>query len=207
VLTNGAISEANILTEAEAALTYQPLDADLTELAALTSTNVAVRTASGWISTNHLWLSDITANNGIVFEVNAGSTTYQLGDGDFITLNANATLGTQNDPWDEMWGNQLWVTSDDELQTFFIGHASGPAIFQITASQPVLMEASTITLDGASSVILQGNNVNAGQFDGNNTAGNTRFLLYDVDNGTLERVSVGIADSGGVGYKVLRIPN
>jgi hypothetical protein len=207
VLTNGAISEANILTEAEAALTYQPLDADLTELAALTSTNVAVRTASGWISTNHLWLSDITANNGIVFEVNAGSTTYQLGDGDFITLNANATLGTQNDPWDEMWGNQLWVTSDDELQTFFIGHASGPAIFQITASQPVLMEASTITLDGASSVLLQGNNVNAGQFDGNNTAGNTRFLLYDVDNGTLERVSVGIADSGGVGYKVLRIPN
>lgn len=45
------------------------------------------------------------------------------------------------------------------------------------------------------------------QFDDDTTAGNTRFLLYDVDNGQLERVSVGAADSGGAGFKVLRIPN
>ena len=32
------------------------------------------------------------------------------------------------------------------------------------------------------------------------TAGNTRLLVYDVDNATLERVSVGAADSGGAGY-------
>jgi hypothetical protein len=43
--------------------------------------------------------------------------------------------------------------------------------------------------------------------DNSSVAGDTRFLVYDVDNGTLERVTVGIADSGGVGYKVLRIPN
>jgi hypothetical protein len=43
--------------------------------------------------------------------------------------------------------------------------------------------------------------------DNDTTAGNTRFLLYDNDNGQLERVSVGAADSGGSGYKVLRIPN
>jgi hypothetical protein len=43
--------------------------------------------------------------------------------------------------------------------------------------------------------------------DDNSTAGNTRLLIYDVDNGQLERVSVGAADSGGVGFKVLRIPN
>lgn len=46
-----------------------------------------------------------------------------------------------------------------------------------------------------------------GQFDNNSSAGNTRFLIYDVDNGQLERVSVGAPDSGGVGFKVLRIPN
>jgi len=45
------------------------------------------------------------------------------------------------------------------------------------------------------------------QLDDNNTAGNTRLLLYDVDNATVERVSVGAPDSGGAGYKVLRIPN
>jgi hypothetical protein len=43
--------------------------------------------------------------------------------------------------------------------------------------------------------------------DNTATAGNTSLLLYDVDNATMERVTVGIADSGGVGFKVLRIPN
>ena len=45
------------------------------------------------------------------------------------------------------------------------------------------------------------------RFDNNSTAGNTRMLLYDVDTGSLVRVSVGADDSGGSGYKVLRIPN
>jgi len=45
------------------------------------------------------------------------------------------------------------------------------------------------------------------EVDGDSTAGNTRLLIYDVDNATLERVSVGAADSGGSGFKVLRIPN
>lgn len=38
-------------------------------------------------------------------------------------------------------------------------------------------------------------------------AGNTGMMLWDVDNATLERVTVGIADSGGIGFKLLRIPN
>jgi hypothetical protein len=46
-----------------------------------------------------------------------------------------------------------------------------------------------------------------GKFDGNSTAGNTRLLIWDVDNANLERVSVGAADSGGSGFKVLRIAN
>jgi len=43
--------------------------------------------------------------------------------------------------------------------------------------------------------------------DATTTAGQTALLLWDVDNGTLERVTVGAADSAGVGFKVLRIPN
>jgi len=39
------------------------------------------------------------------------------------------------------------------------------------------------------------------------TATETGLLVYDVDNATVERVTVGIADSGGVGFKVLRIQN
>jgi hypothetical protein len=45
------------------------------------------------------------------------------------------------------------------------------------------------------------------QIDNDVTAGNIRLLIYDVDNGKVERVSVGSADSGGAGFKVLRIPN
>lgn len=45
------------------------------------------------------------------------------------------------------------------------------------------------------------------RLDGTTTAGQTAMLLWDVDNATLERVTVGAADSGGVGFKVLRIPN
>lgn len=47
----------------------------------------------------------------------------------------------------------------------------------------------------------------AARFDASTTAGDTRLLVYDVDNATLERVTVGAADSGGAGFKVLRIPN
>jgi hypothetical protein len=39
------------------------------------------------------------------------------------------------------------------------------------------------------------------------TATETGLMIFDVDNGVLERVTVGAADSGGVGFKLLRIPN
>jgi hypothetical protein len=45
------------------------------------------------------------------------------------------------------------------------------------------------------------------RLDSSITAGETRMLVWDVDNATLSRVSVGADDSGGTGYKVLRIPN
>ena len=48
---------------------------------------------------------------------------------------------------------------------------------------------------------------NSVSIDSNATAGETRMLLYDVDAGSLVRVSVGAADSGGTGYKILRVPN
>jgi hypothetical protein len=43
--------------------------------------------------------------------------------------------------------------------------------------------------------------------DATTTAGQTAMLLWDVDNAVLERVTVGAIDSGGSGFKVLRIAN
>lgn len=58
----------------------------------------------------------------------------------------------------------------------------------------------------AGNVAVAVNGVESARFSGG-AAGETNFMLFDVDNATLERVSVGAADSGGVGFKVLRIPN
>jgi hypothetical protein len=38
-------------------------------------------------------------------------------------------------------------------------------------------------------------------------AGETNILLYDVTAAALRRVSIGANDSGGAGFRVLRIPN
>ena len=43
--------------------------------------------------------------------------------------------------------------------------------------------------------------------DASTTSGDTRFLLYDVTSGTMKRVLVGANDSGGTGYRILRILN
>jgi hypothetical protein len=52
-----------------------------------------------------------------------------------------------------------------------------------------------------------GANYNALQAKRTGVAGSTALWLWDEDNGTLEQVTVGAADSGGAGFKVLRIPN
>lgn len=95
----------------------------------------------------------------------------------------------------------------------FVGNAvSMPTgyVIQIGGTTRIGEDAGTTYVDSGADHIIQfrnsANQVNA-YFDNNGVAGNTRFVIYDVDNGTLERVSVGVADSGGVGYKVLRIPN
>lgn len=44
-------------------------------------------------------------------------------------------------------------------------------------------------------------------FDKPATTGQVGLMLWDADNSTMERVTVGAADSGGSGFKVLRIAN
>lgn len=45
------------------------------------------------------------------------------------------------------------------------------------------------------------------RFDLSVTAADTRFLVYDVTAGALVRVSRGASDSGGSGFRLLRVPN
>ena len=127
-------------------------------------------------------------------------------------------------------GNQLIITNDVSSEydhdhatttnpTFFIHSDLNPNIsnnqwgsfahdqenFVITTGVNVGTGTAPTTDDNA--IIFAPRGAESGRFDSDATAGNTRFMLYDVDNGTMERVSVGDADSGGAGYKVLRIAN
>ncbi|AZO45877.1 hypothetical protein EJ076_34735 [Mesorhizobium sp. M7D.F.Ca.US.005.01.1.1] len=45
------------------------------------------------------------------------------------------------------------------------------------------------------------------RIDKSTTAGETSLMLWDVTKGTLQRVVCGAADSGGVGFKMLRVAN
>jgi hypothetical protein len=62
--------------------------------------------------------------------------------------------------------------------------------------RPAVNQLGVVT-DGATAAI----------FDASVTPDETRFLLYDTTSNTLKRVSIGATDSGGTGFKVLRVPN
>jgi len=83
-------------------------------------------------------------------------------------------------------------------------------MYQVSADQLGLVaggSAGGVIELASSNVEFKVNSVQQFQVDNNATARNTRMLIYDVDNATMERVSVGVADSGGGGFKLLRIPN
>jgi|WetSurMetagenome_2_1015567.scaffolds.fasta_scaffold118392_2 hypothetical protein len=61
--------------------------------------------------------------------------------------------------------------------------------------------------DGTLTVNITANGAPALELDSTTTAGETRLNLWDVDANAMVKVLVGAADSGGTGYKVLRIPN
>jgi hypothetical protein len=71
------------------------------------------------------------------------------------------------------------------------------------------MGSAELRIRSAAKVGIFGDGVStrAAQFDGDATAGNTRFLLWDVTAGSLKRVGLGASDSGGTGYKLLRVAN
>ena len=64
-----------------------------------------------------------------------------------------------------------------------------------------------LTMNSSNHFIYYASGQNRFRADAGGGVGTTCMMVFDIDNSTLERVSVGAADSGGSGYKVLRIPN
>jgi len=92
------------------------------------------------------------------------------------------------------------------------GQANQANTYIVDAGE-VLFETTSKTSGAANGTAsLKGANVAEGivdgiKVDGSTTTGDTRLFIYDIDNATMERVTVGAADSGGSGFKLLRIAN
>jgi len=122
--------------------------------------------------------------------------------------------------------------SDPDTGTYRIGAdalgvAAGGALILSVESTQVSINAANFIIPATKKLLLDGNGSGdtyisessanimdlaagggiSGQFDASAVANNTRFLVYDVTAAALRRVTIGANDSGGAGFRVLRIPN
>ena len=126
----------------------------------------------------------------------AGNITIQsTSNGDSVILDAPAN------------GTVIIQTNAGTHQTFFNADGTVGLGAAIMGPAGAFDEVDTQTVKGSTAVTLQVGADLGIQADNSSTAGQTRLLLFDVDAGTLVRVSVGAADSGGAGFKLLRVPN
>lgn len=150
----------------------------------------------------------VTAGTGlsVKFAPDNGSTTYFASPTAFYPNNTNVNLGFFGEAL--RWGDFLQAGKH-----YHYGTLSGTGLTNYARLTVYHSNAEGIydsQAGGTGSFAPHAFKVgatNVAKFDTSSAAGETRFWLYDEDNGTMERVTVGAADSGGVGFKLLRIPN
>lgn len=173
---------------------------------ALVGTNAVADGTTPWT-----WDTSVAHTSGTLsLWKNNGTTEGKLWyDG---TLSAN-NFGT---------GTGGWLADPDGGSTFkFAAYSNGG----ISASQVQVNNNNSTTIlqldpehvsslkdlfiySAATNKVEVGNGVTkSAQFDASSTSSETRLLLWDVSASALVRVTRGAADSGGAGFRVLRIPN
>jgi len=137
----------------------------------------------------------------------AGSGSYAFVSTGFAPDTDGKNIGTITNPW----GDRSMTGSDS-----IYGHRSGAGYTnysRLVASHTGTNGFANFNTEAANDagpprpINFQIGGTNMMRIDSTATAGETRFWLYDEDNGTMERVSVGAPGSGGVGFKLLRIPD
>jgi hypothetical protein len=182
--------------------------------------------SSGTSSDTQLQLG--TANNGIYFSgaliaISSSAAAIMAWNG----ANGNTVI---NSAYTLAWGSSGFSTEDIGLNR----HAAGVVRVNNAGASAgqLLVGPSSATIDGQAHIVsasasrpglridsaatptapvldvrVNGTADSGIEVDGSTTSGHTRFLLYDVTSGALQRVLVGANDSGGSGYRVLRIAN
>lgn len=162
---------------------------------------VTVSDINSGSSTNGQVITSDGAGNASWEDAAGGGATTALDNLTTTAINADLLVDTDNSyslgsasaEWAEI--NVINVTHNSASNTDMnIGIGSGTGVLNLYAQTGAVIG-------------LKINTNFSLQVDDDATATNTRMLLWDVDADALVRVSVGAADSGGTGFKVLRIPN
>lgn len=135
---------------------------------------------------------DVNGNCRITFSDYASTTRIEATAGKYFELIQNDT--------------GFWIGSTNQDPAVEIDYATGRTTIYGAANTQLDVDGDVAT-PANDEIRMKVNNVVAAKVAHETSAGKTRFWLYDNDTATLVQVEVGAADSGGTGYKVLRIPN
>ena len=138
----------------------------------------------------------------------AAAPTLSWGDGDtgFYENGANAVYLS-------LGGGDRWLWSGS---SFLAAHANGPTMISAASSgtAPNILPNRADNNTGIGSVAVDNLSLITGGLEAVRAedpadlgATETSLWVFDLDNGALQQVSVGADDSGGAGFKVLRIAN
>ena len=122
----------------------------------------------------------------------------------FYCISANVLAVTLN-------GDTRWIFSGNNLTC---NVSTGPSLANVIASDtvPTIIpdrsdDNTGIGQKTADELSLIAGGAEAARVDKTLVANSTRFMLWDVTAGGMQRVTIGVAGSGGVGYRLLRIAN
>lgn len=150
------------------------------------SNNLIEKQISTGTTGNEIRTGDDTSVASVQVDVTNGRRLFS---GNVVVKNQKS-VGLANTAGSET-GAQLSMSAGDN---FGINNNTSAKAIQITQVGAGMIQN---IVNGAESI----------RADADTTATHTRFMLYDVDAGALVRVTVGAADSGGAGFKLLRVPN
>lgn len=133
----------------------------------------------------------------------AGNVTISAGSGP-VGSSGNVSI-TANTPTTGTGGTVTIQSGSSSL-------GDGGAITIQAGNADVTNNGGQVTIKGGSglnpgTVLLQSGVAQCAQFDATASANNIRMSVWDVTAAALRRVTIGAADSGGAGFRVLRIPN
>lgn len=190
VNTAGAFAAASGVTWASNQLLITAQAAGTTPLAVKAATSQTAN-LTDWVNSVGTSLTSIRADGDIAY----APTTAR-----HVKHYYNASFGVAMSMWSG--GTFLFgLTSNVAVlpETFSLEWRTGPTSVFIRGS--IALGASNTQMNFAT------NGSSTVRMDTSTTASETRLLVWDVDAGSLRRVSVGAADSGGTGFKTLRVPN